>query len=465
MQTYLFYDLETSGLNPAFDQVLQFAAIRTDLDLNEINRYEIHCQLRPDVVPNLEAVLTHRLSPLQAQSDHLPTERDSIYQIHTLLNEPGTISIGYNTLGFDDEFLRFSFFRNLLAPYTHQFKDQCQRMDLLPITVMYYLFKPEAVQWPQVDGQVSLKLEELNQLNNWVAGQAHDAMVDVEATVALAQQLQQYSDMWRFCVGYFDKREEQARFGRWALNQERALWVHNRLGAEQNYIAPVACLGQHWHYRNQTLFIRLDQQPLETVTANDWPANVWVFKKKWGEPGFLLPMKERYAQLMSAERQTLAQRNWQWLHDNPHYWQQLQSHHLDYKYPIVPEADTDSVLYQHGFLSNTDERVTAQIHQNAQDITLQKQLISELSTAELRELAWRLLARNHYQHLSGDDQQQAQQFFQQQLTQPIVDYRHQAKYNLTQAQLDLDNKSQAELDNEQKQLLVDYQQFLQNKTG
>ena len=30
--TFLFYDLETTGLNPAFDQILQFAAIPTYRD-------------------------------------------------------------------------------------------------------------------------------------------------------------------------------------------------------------------------------------------------------------------------------------------------------------------------------------------------------------------------------------------------------------------------------------------------
>ena len=36
MKTYLFYDLETTGLNPVFDQPIQFAAVRTD---DEIDAY------------------------------------------------------------------------------------------------------------------------------------------------------------------------------------------------------------------------------------------------------------------------------------------------------------------------------------------------------------------------------------------------------------------------------------------
>ncbi|MBW1941023.1 MAG: hypothetical protein JRI28_06590, partial [Deltaproteobacteria bacterium] len=41
MNTYLFYDLETTGLNKAFDQILQFAAIRTDMKLKETERCKI----------------------------------------------------------------------------------------------------------------------------------------------------------------------------------------------------------------------------------------------------------------------------------------------------------------------------------------------------------------------------------------------------------------------------------------
>ena len=34
--TFFFYDLETSGLNPKNDRIMQFAGIRTDLDFNPI---------------------------------------------------------------------------------------------------------------------------------------------------------------------------------------------------------------------------------------------------------------------------------------------------------------------------------------------------------------------------------------------------------------------------------------------
>ena len=61
MKSYLFYDLETTGLNKSFDQILQFAAIRTDQHLNEKERHTIQVKLRPDVIPSPYALITHRI--------------------------------------------------------------------------------------------------------------------------------------------------------------------------------------------------------------------------------------------------------------------------------------------------------------------------------------------------------------------------------------------------------------------
>jgi exodeoxyribonuclease-1 len=177
-KTYLFYDVETSGLNKSFDQVLQFAAIRTDEKFNELERHEFLVKLNPDVIPTPQAIIINRISINKLQNEGIP-EPVAIEKIHQLLNTPGTISLGYNTLGFDDEFLRFSFHRNLLPPYTHQYANFCGRADLYPITIMYYLFKPEVLNWPKLNNKTSLKLEQLNIANQFAEGMAHNAMVDV----------------------------------------------------------------------------------------------------------------------------------------------------------------------------------------------------------------------------------------------------------------------------------------------
>ena len=152
---WIFYDLETSGLSVAFDQILQYAAITTDSDFNIINSDTGYAQYRPDVWPAPEAAVTHCINFIPA---HAPTESAVIKKLHQEFNTPNTITLGYNTLGFDDEFLRFAFYRNLLPPYTHQYANNCQRRDLYPITALYYLFAHDALNWPTLDGKISLKL-------------------------------------------------------------------------------------------------------------------------------------------------------------------------------------------------------------------------------------------------------------------------------------------------------------------
>jgi len=62
-------------------------------------------------------------------------------------------------------------------------------MDLYPIAIMYYLYKPEVLTWPKISDKTSLKLENLNTANKLISGEAHDALVDVEITLELSASL------------------------------------------------------------------------------------------------------------------------------------------------------------------------------------------------------------------------------------------------------------------------------------
>ena len=102
---YIFYDLETTGQNPCFDQVVRFAAKETDSNLNIINEYNINIQLRNDIIPHPKALLVNKLN-IDDLSDGI-VEYEAFKQIHQIMNQSYTINIGYNSLNFDDVFLRF----------------------------------------------------------------------------------------------------------------------------------------------------------------------------------------------------------------------------------------------------------------------------------------------------------------------------------------------------------------------
>jgi len=438
--TYLFYDIETTGLNCAFDQVLQFAAIRTDLAFNELERHEIRVKLRPDVIPSPMAVMTHKISPSMMQEGE--PEVDATRKIHALMNTPGTISLGYNTLGFDDEFLRFCFYRNLLPPYTHQFANRCKRMDLYPIATLFYLHGKSEIQWPEIDDRVSLKLENLNAFNQLATGQAHDAMVDVKATLALAKHFAKNTEMWDYCIGYFDKVTDAKRLSKlpyaFADNSyQQGIIVDGKFGFDQSFQTYAICLGTHYHYKNQQCWLRLDLPELEQSTCEEFEKTTWVVKKKLGEPPIVLPTIDRFKQHFTQERLLTMKQNRFFLYSNPDILEAITDHFLDYKYPLVPEADVDSVLYQAGFPSDHDTRLCHRFHEAR--LNEKSTLISEFQSPELQQLAIRLMGRNYPNLLKGDHLKQYDAYLQQLKTQepPIMDYRKRPRFTAQDAQTQL----------------------------
>lgn len=408
--TYLFYDLETSGLNHCFDQAIQFAAIRTDEKFHVLETHECDIRLNPEVILAPEALLTHGIG-LDRLKQGKP-EIEAMQYIHRLFNTPNTISLGYNTLGFDDEFLRFSFYRNLLPPYTHQFANGCSRMDVYPMAVLFYLFKPEVLRWPMTAGKVSLKLENLNAENGLAEGAAHDAMVDVKATLALAQKLADADPtMWAYLSGYFDKKEDIARGNDLPIIQEtedriirEALMVQGKFGNKQDFIAPVISLGQHAHYKNQTLWLRLDTPELATATPDNFIDSTYVIQKKMGEPPMLLPPKTRYLKKLGGERQRLAADNQNRLLNSPVLLEKIATYYQQYEYPAIPHLDIDAALYTLPFPTRAEEAQFQRFH--AASLEDKYQAASQCQHPIRREQALRLLTR-HYPNTLPDTERLA----------------------------------------------------------
>lgn len=468
MNTYLFYDLETTGLNRAFDQVLQFSSIRTDLAFNELERHSINVSLRRDVIPTPEAMIVHGID-FTAVDGGLP-ELEAITEIHRLLNRQGTISLGYNTLGFDDEFLRFSFYRNLLPPYTHQFHQGCRRMDLFPATILYYLFKPDVLRWPKKNDKPSLKLEDLSALNDLSKGPAHDAMVDTMACLSLARQLAKEEEMWHYVTGYFDKSVDQERinalpvaFQTSAGPHRLGLMVAGEFGSGALFLAPVISIGQSTPYANQTLWLRLDRPELRETQAGAYDETTWVVRKKLGEPGLVLPPLERYWHRLDDTRRSLVEENKEWLLAHEDTMIDIIRYHREYRYPVVPDVDADAALYEIGFMSKKDEEICRQFH--AADIKAKGRLAEKLTTPTHRELAGRIMARNFPKGVSGKWHSRFNQYLNRihpkQAENAPVDYRGQKRLTPLGALKEIDAiREERELNENQIKVLGNLETYL-----
>lgn len=186
--SFLWHDYETFGIDPRRDRACQFAAIRTDADFNPIGSpINLFCQLAPDSLPHPEACLTTGITPQHANAQGT-TEAAFAAQIAEHLSQPGTCALGYNTLRFDDEFTRQLLYRNFYDAYAREWQNGNSRWDLIDAVRATEALRPDGIVWPQTeDGLPSFRLELLTAANDITHQDAHDALSDVYATIAMAQ--------------------------------------------------------------------------------------------------------------------------------------------------------------------------------------------------------------------------------------------------------------------------------------
>ena len=191
--TFLWHDYETFGTHPAYDRPVQFAALRTDEALNPIGE-PMAWFARPmqDSLPHPMACLVTGITPQRAVREGV-TEAEFAHRIHEQMMEPGTCATGYNSVRFDDNVTRHLFYRNFFDPYEREYANGNSRWDLIDLVRMCYALRPQGLNWPTRAGEPDLpsfRLEDLTAANDIEHAGAHDALVDVEATVALARLIQ-----------------------------------------------------------------------------------------------------------------------------------------------------------------------------------------------------------------------------------------------------------------------------------
>ncbi len=265
--TFLWHDYETFGATPRRDRPAQFAAIRTDAELNEIGEpIMLYCQPAPDFLPDPQSCLITGITPQHCLEHGVP-EHEFARRIEAAFSESGTIGVGYNTIRFDDEVTRHLFWRNLIDPYAREWQNGCGRWDLLDVVRMTHALRPDGIEWPRKeDGKPSFRLEDLTKANGLVHDAAHDALSDVRATIALARLIRsKQPKLFDFCLELRRKERVAAEMGLHLDPGQRQPFLHvsGMFPVEHGCLGLVWPLAQHPTNKNEILVWDCRHDPSE----------------------------------------------------------------------------------------------------------------------------------------------------------------------------------------------------------
>ncbi|MBV6365624.1 exodeoxyribonuclease I [Pseudomonas aeruginosa] len=349
------------------------------------------------------------------------------FQVHAQLAQPATCVAGYNSLRFDDEVTRYSLYRNFFDPYAREWQGGNSRWDLIDMVRTAYALRPEGIQWPQLDGRLSLKLEMLTAANGLEHGQAHDALSDVRATIALARLIRQRQP--RLYDYLYQLRSKHK-----VLDQVRLLQplvhVSGRFSAERHFLSVVLPLA--WHPRNRNALIVCDlcadPAPLLELSAEDLRRRLYTRRDELAEGELPVPLKQIQVNrcpvvaplsvLRGEDRQRTGieleecQRKAELLRQHQTVWADKLTA-LYGEESFSASDDPEQQLYD-GFIGDRDRRLCEQLR-----LAEPEQLAKEqwpFDDARLQELFFRYRARNFPETLNVAERQQWESFCRNRLS-------------------------------------------------
>lgn len=393
--SFVFYDTETTGTDTTFDQILQFAAIWTDDELNELDRFETRCRLLPHVIPAPGALLATRVTPAMLTDPSLPSHYEMMLQIAEKLRAwSPAIFTGYNTLSFDEPLLRQAFYQTLQPVYLTNTNGN-QRADVLRLAQATATLVPNAMAVPiSAKGKPTLRLDTLAPANGFAHENAHDALADVEATIYMARLIRDRAPaFWNSLLPLVDKGEVASRLG----SGEPKCIVEYHMGVP----SVRAVVGCGHHPKNSTMQAVFDlrrdpaevlslseadllaemkgpSRALRTIYSNKMPAVVDTALAPDLPAAIGLPMPEivRRAAVVSADGQFAARVG-----------QAMEQHYP----PFEPAQIVEQRMYE-GFPSRADENRMQAFHKSGWPE--RAEIAESFEDDRYRELARRLVFVN-----------------------------------------------------------------------
>lgn len=290
MQTLYFYDLETSGINSRNSRIMQFAGQRTDLNLKPIGDPDnIIIKLTDDILPDPDAIMITGISPQQTLADGI-TEAEFLDYFYKNIALPKTIFVGFNTIRFDDEFIRFANYRNFYDGYEWQWQEGRGKWDLLDVVRMTRALRPEGIKWPFApDGKPSNRLELITSINKLNHINAHDALSDVNATIAVAKLIKQKQPkLFDYLLMMRDKKD----IAKLISSPGPYIYTSGRYNSEFEKTTAVVTITNHPNQKGSVYVYDLRYDPTPYAAMKPKQLTELLAKYKFEEGDLRLPVKK-----------------------------------------------------------------------------------------------------------------------------------------------------------------------------
>ncbi len=364
-QTFFFYDLETSGLDPRADRLMQFAGQRTDMELNPIgDPVNILVKLGEDTLPSPHAIMVTKITPQSTLQDGL-TEVEFCKYVMSEIFTPGTIATGYNSVRFDDEFMRHTFWRNYYDAYEWQWKDNRSRWDLLDVVRMTRALRPDGIKWPITpEGKATNRLELMTKENGIAHEHAHDALSDVEALISVTKLIKEKQpQLYDYLFKMRDKRAVQKLIN--LENPQPFVYSCGRYSSENNKTSVAFPIAPAKNGNALVFDLRYNLDDLlkeKAELAKTDPAKSESFypivkELKYNHCPAVAPLgvlKQGNSWQQINLDETTVQKNLTALLAHPEFAERMRTQNEN-REEFPPAADAESALYD-GFIDNLDKK-------------------------------------------------------------------------------------------------------------
>ena len=380
---------------------MQFAGQRMSLDFEPIGEpVNILVKLANDTLPNPGAIMVTKILPQETLEKGI-SEAEFARKVTEEIFTPNTIAVGYNTVRFDDEFMRHMFWRNFYDPYVWQWQDNRSRWDMLDVVRLTRALRPEGINWPVTeDGRATNRLELITKLNGIEHEHAHDALADVYATIAVAKLIRdKQPQLFDYLFRLRDKKEVKKLIN--LENKKPFVYASGRYSSANNKTTVAFPLTSS---RNGNILVYDLRYNLDELLKNEntsfYPTvKELCFNKCPAVAPLVVLDKEDGWQKISLTR-TEIEKNLESLLNHPEFAESMREKYENR--PEFPPASTPEAALYDGFLNDRDRtRCDAVRGANANQLV---DFVPEFTDERLPELLIHYKARNFHDSLNPTEE-------------------------------------------------------------